>query len=153
MQHFTCLRLFPAMPLPMNPESAPANYRNKVVVLIDGTLEMHLDRTIRLNDAQRTAIAQLEDKLRLGFSAAGVRYDRPDALQCAQFAASMLPEALHQGDDSQAGLVLAMICASLPDLKQIQYRSRRSGGWDIAFVNDRSYAPDEHPIQFDAAKP
>ena len=141
------------MPLPANPESAPANYRDKVVVLIDGTLEMHLDRTIPFNDVQRAAIAQLEGKLRQGFVAAGVRYDRPDVLQRTQFAAGMIPKALQQGDDSQAGLVLAMICASLPDLKQIQYRSRGDGGWDIAFINDRSYAPDERPIQFDAAKP
>ena len=141
------------MPPPTNPESTPASYRDKVVVLIDGALEMHLDRTIPFDDVQRTAIAQLEDKLRQGFLAAGVRYDRPDALQRAQFAAGMIPAALQQDDDSQAGLVLAMICASLPDLKQIQYRSRRDGGWDIAFINDRIYAPDERPIQFDAAKP
>ena len=92
-------------------------------------------------------------QLRQGFVAAGVQYDRPDVLQRTQFAAGMIPKALQQGDDSQAGLVLAMICASLPDLKQIQYRSRGDGGWDIAFINDRSYAPDERPIQFDAAKP
>lgn len=125
----------------------PTNFDEKVAVLIDGTLELYWDRTVAMNPAQREAVARLEAKLQEGFSVDGVRYDRPDPLKRAQLAASLIPQALHHGDDSLAAAALALTCTSLPDLKQIQYRRRQDDGWDIAFVSDRCYAPDERPVQ------
>ncbi len=133
--------------------STPSDFEQKVVVLINGAPEMHLDRRIPLSDTQKQAVAQLEAKLNAGFKVAGVHYKDPNALQRAQFAASMIPEALQRGDEAQAGLVLALIGTSLPDLKQIQYRHRRDGGWDIAFISDRCYEPDERPIRLVPPKP
>ena len=123
------------------------SYEDKVAVLIDGDLELYWDRTVTMNPAQREAVARLEEKLQEGFDVDGVRYDRPDLLKRAQLAASLIPQALQQGNDSLAATALALTCISLPDLKQIQYRRRQDDSWDIAFVSDRCYAPGEQPIQ------
>ena len=62
-------------------------------------------------------------------------------------AASLIPQALERDDEPLAATALALACTSLPDLKQIQYRRRQDNSWDIAFVSDRCYAPEERPIQ------
>ena len=126
---------------------SPTNFEDKVVVLIDGTLELYWDRAVAMTPTQREAVARLEEKLQEGFDVDGVRYDRPDSLKRTQLAASLIPQALQRGDDSLAATALALTCTSLPDLKQIQYRRRQDGSWDIAFVSDRCYAPGEQPIQ------
>ena len=131
----------------------PINFEDKVAVLIDGGLELYWDRTVIMTPAQREAITRLEEKLREGFDVDGVRYDRPDPLKRAQLAASLIPQALQRGDDSLAATALALTCTSLPDLKQIQYRRRQGDSWDIAFVSDRCYAPDERPIQLMSRTP
>ena len=123
------------------------SFEDKVAVLIDGGLELYWNRSVAMSPAQREAVARLEEKLQEGFDVDGVRYDRPDSLKRAQLAASLIPQALQRGDDSLAATALALTCTSLPDLKQIQYRRRQDGSWDIAFVSDRHYAPDERPIQ------
>ena len=132
----------------MKKNDSLTSFEDKVAVLIDGNLELYWDRTIAMNPAQREAVSQLEEKLQEGFKVDGVRYDRPDSLKRAQLAASLIPQALQRGDDSLAATALALACTSLPDLKQIQYRQRQDDGWDIAFVSDRCYAPEERPIQF-----
>ena len=126
----------------------PQSFEEKVAVLIDGNLELYWDRTIAMTPAQSEAVSQLEEKLQEGFKVGGVRYDCPDLLKRAQLAASLIPQALQRGDDSLAATALALACTSLPDLKQIQYRQRRDDSWDIAFVNDRCYAPEERALQF-----
>ena len=131
----------------MSPDTPSAGFHEKVAVLIDGDLELYWDRTANMTPPQREAVARLEEKLQEGFDVDGVRYDRPDPLKRAQLAASLIPQALQRGDDSLAATALALTCTSLPDLKQIQYRRRPGGGWDIAFVSDRCYAPSEQPIQ------
>ena len=131
----------------MRKANAPASFGDKVVVLIDGGLELYWDRTIAMTPAQREAVARLEEKLQEGFDVDGVRYDRPNPLRRAQLAASLIPQALQRGDDPLAATALALACTSLPDLKQIQYRRRQDDSWDIAFVSDRCYAPEERPIR------
>ena len=131
----------------MKKNDPPASFEDKVAVLIDGSLELYWDRTVNMNLAQREAVSRLEARLREGFDVDGVRYEHPDLLERAQFAASLIPQALRRDDASLAATALALACASLPDLKQIQYRRRQDDGWDIAFVSDRHYAPDERPIQ------
>lgn len=126
---------------------SPTSFDEKVAVLIDGGLELYWDRTIAMTPAQLEAVSRLEEKLQEGFKVDGVRYDRPDSLKRAQLAASLIPQALQRGDDSLAATALALACTSLPDLKQIQYRRRQDDSWDIAFVSDHCYAPDERPIQ------
>ena len=127
--------------------NSSTSFENKVAVLIDGGLELYWDRTVAMTAAQREAVARLEEKLQEGFKVDGVRYDRPDSLKRAQLAASLIPQALQRGDDSLAATALALACTSLPDLKQIQYRRRQDDSWDIAFVSDRCYAPDEQPLR------
>ena len=122
-------------------------FDDKVAVLIDGSLELYWDRAVAMNPAQCEAVSRLENKLQEGFDVDGVRYDRPDLLKRAQLAASLIPQALQRGDEPLAATALALACTSLPDLKQIQYRKRQDGSWDIAFVSDRCYAPEEQPIQ------
>ena len=134
----------------MNPSE---NFDKKVVVLIDGDLELYWDRTVTMTPAQREAVTRLEEKLQEGFKVDGVHYNRPDSLKRAQLAASLIPQALQRGDDSLAATALALTCTSLPDLKQIQYRRRQDDSWDIAFVSDRCYAPDEQPIQLTPRTP
>ena len=56
---------------------AAANFDEKVVVLIDGSLELYWDRTVDMNPAQREAVSRLEEKLLEGFKVDGVRYDPP----------------------------------------------------------------------------
>ncbi len=131
----------------MKKTNSPTSFEDKVAVLIDGGLELYWDRTVVMAPAQREAVSRLEKKLREGFDVDGVRYDRPDSLKRAQLAASLIPQALQRGDDSLAATALALTCTSLPDLKQVQYRRRQGGSWDIAFVSDRCYAPEERPIQ------
>ena len=126
---------------------SPTRFDDKVVVLIDGALELYWDRSVPMNPAQRKTVSRLEAKLQGGFDVDGVRYDRPDALKRAQLAASLVPQALQRGEDSLAATALALTCTSLPDLKQIQCRRRQDGSWDIAFVSDRCYAPDERPVR------
>ena len=123
------------------------SFEDKVAVLIDGGLELYWDRSVTLTPAQHEAVARLEEKLQEGFDVDGVRYDHPDSLKRAQLAASLIPQALQRGDDSLAATALALTCTSLPDLKQIQYRRRQDGSWDIAFVSDRHYSSDERPVQ------
>ena len=132
----------------MNSDSLPTGFDEKVVVLIDDSLELYWDRTIAMNPSQREAVTRLEERLREGFKVDGVRYDNPDSLKRAQLAASLIPQALQRGDDSLAATALALACTALPDLKQIQYRRRQDNSWDIAFVSDRCYAPEERPVQF-----
>ncbi len=131
----------------MKKTDSPTSFEDKVAVLIDGDLELYWDRTVTMTPAQREAVARLEKKFLEGFDVDGVRYDRPDSLKRAQLAASLIPQALQRGDDSLAATALALACTSLPDLKQIQYRRRQDESWDIAFVSDRVYAPDERPVQ------
>ncbi len=131
----------------MNQTDLPASFEDKVAVLIDGGLEMYWDRAVSMSRAQREAVARMEAKLLEGFEVDGARYERPDSLKRAQLAASLIPQALQRDDDSLAAVALALTCSSLPDLKQIQYRRRQDGGWDIAFVSDRPYSPDERPIR------
>lgn len=126
---------------------SPTNFDDKVAVLIDGNLDLYWDRTITMTPTQREAVSRLEQKLQEGFKVDGVRYDHPDPLKRAQLAASLIPQALRRGDDSLAATALALACTTLPDLKQVQYRRRQDGSWDIAFISDRPYAPDERPIQ------
>ncbi len=128
--------------------NSPENFTDKVAVLIDGNLELYWDRTVAMSPAQRESVSRLEGKLQGGFNVDGVRYDRPDSLKRAQLAASLIPQALQRGDDALAATALALACTALPDLKQIQYRPRPDDGWDIAFVSDRCYAPEERPLQF-----
>ena len=131
----------------MKKNDSPTSFDDKVVVLIDGGLELYWDRTVTMTPAQREAVARLEEKLQEGFDVDGVRYERPDSLKRVQLAASLIPQALQRGDDPLAATALALACTSLPDLKQIQYRRRQDDSWDIAFVSDRCYTPDERPIQ------
>ena len=135
------------MPQSMKKTNSPTSFDEKVAVLIDGTLELYWDRTVTMTPTQHEAVARLEEKLQEGFDVDGVRYNRPDSLKRAQLAASLIPQALQRGDDSLAATALALTCTSLPDLKQIQYRRRQDDSWDIAFVSDRCYAPDEQPLQ------
>ena len=120
---------------------------DKVVVLINGNLELYWDRTVPMNPAQREAVTRLEAKLRKSLGVDNARNDRPNSLDRAQLAASLIPQALQQGQDSLAATALALTCTTLPDLKQIQYRRRQDDGWDIAFISDHHYSPEERPIR------
>ena len=131
----------------MTPPDPPADFAAKVAVLVDGEPALYWDRAAALNDAQRAAVDGLETRLRQGFEADGRRYERPDALERAQFAASMIPQALERERDDLAATALALVCAALPDLKQLQCRRRGDGRCDIAFVTDRCYAPGERPLR------
>ena len=131
----------------MNAPATPTDFRNKVAVLVDGQLELYWDRTRAMNTAQRAAVARLQARLQAGFTVDGVRYDTPNALQRAQLSASLIPPALQRGDEALAATALALTCTTLPDLKQIQYRTRQADGWDIAFISDRDYSPHERPVQ------
>ena len=131
----------------MKKTNPTTRFDDKVAVLINGNLELYWDRTVTMGPAQKEAVARLESKLQEGFEVDGVRYDRPDVLKRAQLAASLIPQALQLNDDSLAAAALALACTSLPDLKQIQYRQRQDNSWDIAFVSDRHYSPDERPVQ------
>lgn len=131
----------------MPPPDPPADFADKVAVLIDGELALYWDRAAALSGAQRAAVDRLEARLRQGFEADGRRYPDPDALERAQFAASMIPQALERGRDDLAATALALACAALPDLKQLQCRRRGDGRCDIAFVSDRCYAPGERPVR------
>ena len=131
----------------MNTPSAPTDFRDKVAVLLDGRLELYWDRTRAMNSAQQAAVARLHARLQEGFSVDGVRYDTPNALQRAQLSASLIPQALQRGDEALAATALALTCTTLPDLKQIQYRTRKADHWDIAFISDRDYSPHDRPVQ------
>lgn len=131
----------------MPPPDPPADFADKVAVLIDGELALYWDRAAALSGAQRAAVDRLEARLRRGFEADGRRYENPGALERAQFAASMIPQALERGRDDLAATALALACAALPDLKQLQCRRRGDGRCDIAFVSDRCYAPGERPVR------
>ena len=131
----------------MPPPDPPADFADKVAVLIDGELALYWDRAAALSGAQRAAAEGLETRLRRGFEADGKHYENPGALERAQFAASMIPQALERGRDDLAATALALVCAALPDLKQLQCRRRGDGRCDIAFVSDRCYAPGERPVR------
>ena len=131
----------------MPPPDPPADFADKVAVLIDGELALYWDRAAALSGAQRAAADGLETRLRQGFEADGKHYQNPGALERAQFAASMIPPALERGRDDLAATALALVCAALPDLKQLQCRRRGDGRCDIAFVSDRRYAPGERPVR------
>ena len=131
----------------MHTSPTPADFRDKVAVLVDGRLELYWDRTRAMNPSQHAAVERLQARLQEGFEVDGVRYDDPDSLQRAQLSASLIPQALQRADEALAATALALTCTTLPDLKQIQYRAREEDGWDIAFVSDRVYSPDERPVQ------
>lgn len=131
----------------MTPPEPPADFADKVAVLIDGELALYWDRAVAMSGAQRAAVAALEARLQQGFEAGGRRCERPDALERAQFAASMIPQALARGRDDLAATALALVCAALPDLRQLQCRRRGDGRCAIAFVTDRWHAPGERPVR------
>ena len=130
----------------MSASSLPDHFEHKVAVIIDGTVQAYWDRETTMSEPQRLAMARLQKRLHQGFEAGGVRYDHPDSLQCAQFAASMIPQALRSSDDGLLQTALSLVCTVLPELKQIEYRTRNDGDWDIAFITDRIYMPHERPI-------
>ena len=132
-------------PRPPSPE--PTSFAGKVAVLMDDRLEMYWDRGIDLTAAQRAGVDALEKRLRQGFTVDGVSYREPDLLARVQFAASMIPQALSDDREAAAATALAYVCSSLPDLRQIRYRNRGDGHYDIALVTDRDYAPDEQPVR------
>ena len=133
------------------PPARPAP--DQVAVLIDGRVAMHWDRTRELTPEQRRGIAELDRELRAGFEVNGVRYARPELLPRAQFAASVIPQALREGRSPAAQLALAFVCTRLPDLRQIQYRHRSDGRYDIAFITDRDYDPGERPVRMRRPRP
>ncbi len=136
----------------MSASRLPEHFERKVAVIIDGTVEAYWDRDARMSEPQRHAVARLQERLQQGFEAGGVRYDHPDSTQCAQFAASMIPQALRADDDGLLLATLSLVCTALTELKQIDYRARDDGDWDIAFITDRVYAPHEQTIKLMPAK-
>ena len=130
-----------------DPSPAYDNFQDKVAVLVEGRLELYWDRRIPLEPISKQAVVDLEQRLRLGFDVADIHYPHPDTLQCAQMAASLIPQALQSNRESAAGVALALVSQLMPKLKQIHYRQRPDGTFDIAFITDRSYMPNERTMR------
>ena len=109
-----------------------------LTVLVNGDPHLEYYRSRPLSEAQRAGLERMDQRMGEGVVLGGIRVERPDTLQRAQFVAIQVLEALNSGNDAMVAAGCAYLATRLPDLTQVRARLV-DGGFSAELVFNRPY--------------
>lgn len=111
---------------------------NLLIVVLNGTPALELDRDKKLSDAQKESLKLMDEKLDQGITLSEEFYTNPSLEQRIEFVAANLFTALLNEQEVLAAASCAYIANSLPELKQIK-AIEKDGMVSIELIFDREY--------------
>jgi hypothetical protein len=125
---------------------------DQMAVLLNGIAQLEYDRRKPLPDYQGAYLERMDRKMDdQGIDIDGVRVERPDLGQKAQFVAANLVNAIVGDDEAQAAAMCTWLATRLPDLKQVKIREEGDAGFAIELDFEQDYVK-QHPVQFTPLK-
>lgn len=111
-----------------------------LTVVINGQAVIEYDRRKSLAAHQRLYIDRMDRDMDRGFDLEGSYLKSPDPSARARFTAISLVQALEAGNDGLAAATCAYLALRLPELKQVQAKTRE-GQLHIDLVFDKAHVP------------
>lgn len=112
---------------------------DSLVVVLDGVSQLEYRHGTALSEQQIAYLDQLDQRMDGGIELGGLRIERPDILQRAQYVSLQMLQAVEAGNESVAAATCTYLANRLPDLKQVRAITR-GGQLTFDLVFDRAYA-------------
>ncbi|MGF1643793.1 MAG: hypothetical protein ACFCUJ_09120 [Thiotrichales bacterium] len=122
-----------------------------LAVVVNGDKILDYDRNKRLPGIQRRFLDEMDARMQAeGIMINAVSVEQPNALQQAQYVASVLIGALVEDKESLAAATCAWLATRLPELQQVKAILSADQETRIELVFDRSFdqAQLEQPVSF-----
>lgn len=117
-----------------------------MAVLLNGIAQVEYDRSKPIPDYQGAYLDKMDRKMEAeGIDVDGVRIERPELAQKAQFVAANLAHAILTDHEAQVAAMTTWLAVRMPELKQLKLREEE-GGLAIELDFEQDYIK-QHPVQ------